>query len=234
MNWGAQNRSKDAKTPSAGLAMSKNPEPGLWPVQPYSFSITNRAAGARPKVLRGRHFAVLAGLKNANHTQKIQTTSEAIKNSANPFPTAVFFLPTLLTCPPGRYIFLWRAYCSAVSKSLLFTPAVASTAGSWLPNPYASGSAAGWREGIWWVWVGPRHKILSTFTCPHTCAGLMSDTNMRHTPTRQQARSACTPAHATAAQRCSTQLERPPTRMYAPPVTQALLREHFAWAGVSI
>jgi hypothetical protein len=35
MSWGAQNRSKDAKTPSAGLAMSKNPEPGLWPVQPY-------------------------------------------------------------------------------------------------------------------------------------------------------------------------------------------------------
>ena len=36
MSWGAQSRSKDAKTPSAGLAMSKKPEPGLWPVQPYS------------------------------------------------------------------------------------------------------------------------------------------------------------------------------------------------------
>jgi hypothetical protein len=35
MSWGAQNRSKDAKTPSAGRAMSENPEPGLWPVQPY-------------------------------------------------------------------------------------------------------------------------------------------------------------------------------------------------------
>jgi hypothetical protein len=35
MSWGAQNRSKDAKTPSAGLAMSKKTEPGLWPVQPY-------------------------------------------------------------------------------------------------------------------------------------------------------------------------------------------------------
>jgi hypothetical protein len=35
MSWGAQNRSKDAKTTSVGLAMSKKPEPGLWPVQPY-------------------------------------------------------------------------------------------------------------------------------------------------------------------------------------------------------
>jgi hypothetical protein len=35
MSWGAQSRSKDAKTPSVGLEMSQKPEPGLWPVQPY-------------------------------------------------------------------------------------------------------------------------------------------------------------------------------------------------------
>jgi hypothetical protein len=35
MSWEAQNRSKDAKTPSAGLAMSKKPEPGCCPIQPY-------------------------------------------------------------------------------------------------------------------------------------------------------------------------------------------------------
>jgi hypothetical protein len=40
MSWGAQNRSEDAKTPSAGPAMSENPEPGLWPVQPYLHSHT--------------------------------------------------------------------------------------------------------------------------------------------------------------------------------------------------
>jgi hypothetical protein len=34
MSWGAQNRSKDAKTPSVGRGMSENPEQGLWPVQP--------------------------------------------------------------------------------------------------------------------------------------------------------------------------------------------------------
>jgi hypothetical protein len=35
MSWGAQNRSKDAKTPSVGRGMSEKPEPGLWPIQPY-------------------------------------------------------------------------------------------------------------------------------------------------------------------------------------------------------
>jgi hypothetical protein len=35
MSWRAQNRSKDAKTPSVGRGMSENPEPGLWPIQPY-------------------------------------------------------------------------------------------------------------------------------------------------------------------------------------------------------
>jgi hypothetical protein len=35
MSWGAQNRSKDAKTHSAGRAMSEKPELDLWPVQPY-------------------------------------------------------------------------------------------------------------------------------------------------------------------------------------------------------
>jgi hypothetical protein len=41
MSWGAQNRSEDAKTPSAGRGMSENPEPGLWPVQPYHFLVLN-------------------------------------------------------------------------------------------------------------------------------------------------------------------------------------------------
>jgi hypothetical protein len=35
MSWGAQNRSKDAKTPSTPRDRSEKPEPGLWPVQPY-------------------------------------------------------------------------------------------------------------------------------------------------------------------------------------------------------
>jgi hypothetical protein len=36
MSWGAQNRSKDAKTPSVGRGMSENPEPDLRPVQQYA------------------------------------------------------------------------------------------------------------------------------------------------------------------------------------------------------
>jgi hypothetical protein len=35
MSWGAQNRSKDAKTPSAGRGMSENPKPDCCPIQPY-------------------------------------------------------------------------------------------------------------------------------------------------------------------------------------------------------
>jgi hypothetical protein len=44
MSWGAQNRSKDAKTPSVGRGMSEKPEPGLWPVHPYIV----HAVGHRP------------------------------------------------------------------------------------------------------------------------------------------------------------------------------------------
>ena len=35
MSWRAQNRSKDAKTPSAGRGMSQKPELDCCPVQPY-------------------------------------------------------------------------------------------------------------------------------------------------------------------------------------------------------
>jgi hypothetical protein len=35
MSWGAQSRSKDAKTPSVGPAMSEKPEPDCCPIQPY-------------------------------------------------------------------------------------------------------------------------------------------------------------------------------------------------------
>ena len=38
MSWGAQNRSKDAKTPSASRGMSKNPELGCCPVQSPAIS----------------------------------------------------------------------------------------------------------------------------------------------------------------------------------------------------
>jgi hypothetical protein len=35
MSWGAQNRSKDAKTPSVAGGRSKKPELGCCPIQPY-------------------------------------------------------------------------------------------------------------------------------------------------------------------------------------------------------
>jgi hypothetical protein len=37
MSWGAQNRSKDAKTHGVGRGMSENPEPDLRPVQQYLY-----------------------------------------------------------------------------------------------------------------------------------------------------------------------------------------------------
>jgi hypothetical protein len=36
MNWGAQNRSKDAKTPSGSRGRSRNPKLALCGIQPYS------------------------------------------------------------------------------------------------------------------------------------------------------------------------------------------------------
>jgi hypothetical protein len=54
MSWGAQNRSEDAKTPSAGRAMSENPELDRCPIQPYevsadkSASISNQAGHRVP------------------------------------------------------------------------------------------------------------------------------------------------------------------------------------------
>jgi hypothetical protein len=38
MSWGAQNRSKDAKIPSAGRGMSEKPELDCRPIQPYATS----------------------------------------------------------------------------------------------------------------------------------------------------------------------------------------------------
>jgi hypothetical protein len=98
--------------------------------------------------------------------------------------------------------------CSAVSGSLLSTLHSSSSQNSWFPT---SGSAAGWRGGIRWAWVGPRHKMPLACTGPRTCTSLMS-TNMwphslsrraAHARSTQQAHSACT--RAAAAQRCSAQ-----------------------------
>jgi hypothetical protein len=38
MSWGAQNRSKDAKTPSVSRGRSKKTEPDCFPIQPYASS----------------------------------------------------------------------------------------------------------------------------------------------------------------------------------------------------
>jgi hypothetical protein len=42
MSWGAQNRSKDAKTPSGSRGRSEKPELDLWPVQPYRHRTRSR------------------------------------------------------------------------------------------------------------------------------------------------------------------------------------------------
>jgi hypothetical protein len=46
MSWGAQNRSKDAKTPSAGRAKSEKPELDLWKYIYIYIYMTNPATGA--------------------------------------------------------------------------------------------------------------------------------------------------------------------------------------------
>jgi hypothetical protein len=44
MSWGAQNRSKDEKTPTFALAMSRKSKPALCGIQPYLW-LTGSAAG---------------------------------------------------------------------------------------------------------------------------------------------------------------------------------------------
>jgi hypothetical protein len=61
-------------------------------------------------VLRGRHFAVLAVLIFFFLSQNHTLAHWGYENSANPFLPAVFFRPSLLPCPPGRFIFRWGAY----------------------------------------------------------------------------------------------------------------------------
>jgi hypothetical protein len=53
MSWRAQNRSKDAKTTSAGRAMSENPEPGLWPIQPCAGLVAKRAGWRSQRLICG-------------------------------------------------------------------------------------------------------------------------------------------------------------------------------------
>ena len=47
MSWGAQNRSKDAKTLSVGRGTSEKPELDLWPIQQYLGLIAPAGHGAR-------------------------------------------------------------------------------------------------------------------------------------------------------------------------------------------
>jgi hypothetical protein len=41
MSWGAQNRSKDAKTPSVARALSDKPELDRCPIQPYCLAASD-------------------------------------------------------------------------------------------------------------------------------------------------------------------------------------------------
>jgi hypothetical protein len=85
---------------------------GMWR-QSFGSDFVFWAAGARPKVLRERHFAVLAVLekKTIKQTKNPKPHGGLLgyKNSANPFVSAVFFRPSLLPppAPPGRFIFGW-------------------------------------------------------------------------------------------------------------------------------
>jgi hypothetical protein len=81
MSWRAQNRSKDAKIPSAGLAMSKKPEPGLCGPQPYSRGRREAAQLGRP---------VGCGLTAADLAQRPRR-----KSAKSPKPKSPCHLPHL-------------------------------------------------------------------------------------------------------------------------------------------
>jgi hypothetical protein len=50
MSWGAQSRSKDAKTPSAGRGMSENPELDCCPVQPCPSIASTAVLLTKPQI----------------------------------------------------------------------------------------------------------------------------------------------------------------------------------------
>jgi hypothetical protein len=50
MSWGAQNRSKDERTPSVGPAMSRNPKLELCGIQPISINSFTGASSALARI----------------------------------------------------------------------------------------------------------------------------------------------------------------------------------------
>jgi hypothetical protein len=65
MSWGAQNRSKDAKTPSGSRGRSQKPELGSCPIQPYVHAHTAWFTERSPSPTYDTHVAL--GLGTPTH-----------------------------------------------------------------------------------------------------------------------------------------------------------------------
>ena len=80
MSWGAQNRSKDEKTPSVGRVMSEKPEPDCCPVQPYGMVPSLDGKGAM-----SYHFAGMDSLEGSSKkdedTQKHTKAAKMVQNN---------------------------------------------------------------------------------------------------------------------------------------------------------
>jgi hypothetical protein len=78
MSWGAQNRSKDAKTPSAGRVMSRKPKPALCGIQPYRRRIveTEKQKGKKRTDVLGESARL-----RATPTDKEQETAHGTHNA---------------------------------------------------------------------------------------------------------------------------------------------------------
>ena len=57
MSWGAQNRFKDAKTPSVGRGMSEKPELDRCPVQPYIEKHRKELSESRGAKIQAAHMS---------------------------------------------------------------------------------------------------------------------------------------------------------------------------------
>jgi hypothetical protein len=79
------------------------------------------AAGARPKVLRGRHISQSIKNKKTNHTR---VGPLGYKNSANPFLSAVFFRLSLLHWSPAGVLCSAGGPIPLVASSDNLTPHV--------------------------------------------------------------------------------------------------------------
>jgi hypothetical protein len=129
MSWRAQNRSKDAKTPSEGLAMSKKPEPDRCPIQPYDKRKRKRDPRVDQQRSDGVHETTNDNKRRRRDRRVLQQQKRPTKAVASEEADVTvvgrtFPIPSVSNLPRIRKK-------SSVSNSWFRTPAPTPTPRSW-------------------------------------------------------------------------------------------------------